>query len=599
MKIKEYIIQKKEDGKIPYLTEILSDGIPTNTILYKRLTGLGATYSEIKAERNSIIIEPNRPVIVGKCEDPEHKNDNLFGVYHGIYTDDIIDYIEENKGKHLKILTTPESFPKVEEALKATDIEIRFDCFLLYDECHKIIKDSDYREKITLPMDLFFECENKALVSATPIEFTDPRFEDFQQICLVPEFDYTKDLFLHITNNVLQTVKETFENMEGNTFIFCNSTDMIYNLMKQLDLFDKSAVFCSTNSVKKLRNDKDVKFKNAYEDWKPKYMKRYNWLTSRFYNAVDIKLDERPDVILLSNCYLAEFTMMDPFTDSVQAAGRFRNGIASLKHIVNINPNLRLQSKEAVRGYIRGLEAAHQVLVRFHDTAPDAEKRSIWQEYIACSPFGRFLSNGEKNHYLIDNYVDDEVVKGYYSSKVQLYSAYQLCDTFNVYMEERIYRLGDYERLKMENPKLNIKEKRMQIVEQLEMLGACETQMEIDYRKELEESDPFIVEAYDTVGKATIEHLRYRETQIREAIILKRYHEKSNGTEAIQLIKNSFKENTWYADDFIKREMQRIFNLLDIKYPKNVTSHTIGDFFEYENKRTKKKRGKQLHKYKF
>lgn len=595
------IIVKKQDEKIPYLTELLSGKeIPTNTILHKKLTGLGATYSEIKAKRNSIIIEPNRPVIIGKCEDPEHKNDNLFGVYHGVYTDDIIDYIEESKSKHLKILTTPESFLKVEEALKATDIEIRFDCFLLFDELHKIIKDVDYRENITLPMDLFFECENKALVSATPIEFTDPRFEDFQQILLVPAFDYTKDLFLHITNNVLQTVKETLENLEGNTFIFCNSTDMIYNLMKQLDLFGESAVFCSTNSVKKLRNDKDVKFKNAHEDWKPKYMKHYNWLTSRFYNAVDIKLNEQPNVILLSNCYLAEFTMMDPFTDSVQAAGRFRNGIASLKHIVNINPNLRLQSKEEIRGYIRGLETAHQVLKQFRDTAPDAEKRNIWQEYITYSPFKRFLDNsGQKSYFLIDNYVDDEVVKGYYSDKTQLYSAYQQCDTFNVSMEERIYRLGDYERLKMENPKLTIREKRMQIVELLEMLGACETQMEIDYRKELEESDPFIVEAYNTVGKATIEHLRYREKLIREAIILKCYREKSTGTEAIQLIKNSFKENTWYADDFIKKELKRIFKLLDINYPIAVTSHTIGDFFKYEDKPTKKKRGKTLHQCRF
>ena len=58
-------IQKKWDGKIPYLTEILPE-IPTNTILYKRLTGLGATYGELKAQRNSIIIEPNKPVTVSR-----------------------------------------------------------------------------------------------------------------------------------------------------------------------------------------------------------------------------------------------------------------------------------------------------------------------------------------------------------------------------------------------------------------------------------------------------------------------------------------------------------------------------------------------------
>ena len=48
----------------------LSDvyAIESNTILCKTLTGLGATYSEIKAKRHSIIIEPNQPAIIGKCK---------------------------------------------------------------------------------------------------------------------------------------------------------------------------------------------------------------------------------------------------------------------------------------------------------------------------------------------------------------------------------------------------------------------------------------------------------------------------------------------------------------------------------------------------
>lgn len=600
MKRKIILLEKKVNGEIPYLTDLLEDNrIQTNTVLCKTLTGLGATYSEIKAPRHSIIIEPNRPVIIGKCKDPEHQNDNLLGVYQGVYTEDIIDYIEESEGKYLKIMTTPESFHKVEDALRATDIEIRFHCFLLFDECHKIIKDSDFRDTISLPMDLFFECENKALVSATPIEFTDPRFENFEMIQIVPDFDYSKDLFLHVTNNVLQTVKETLESLEGNTFIFCNSTDMIYNLMKQLNLFDDSAVFCSANSVKKLKNDKDVKFKGAYEDWDVKNMKRYNWLTSRFYNAVDIKLDEHPNVIMLSNCYFSEYTMIDPYTDAVQMTGRFRNGVASIKHIVNLNPNLRVQTNEEIRGYVRGLEYAHKLLVQYRDTAPDAEKRNVWQEFIENSPFDRFLIDGKKSFYKIDCYVDDEVVKGYYSHKDVLCSAYKQCNAFEVYMGERIYPLGDYERLQRENPKHTKREARMQIVEQLEMLGSCETQMELDYRQELVESDPFIVEAYETVGKAVIERLDYREKRIKEAMILKRYHEKSTGNEAIQLIKNSFKESTWYPDDFIKKELKRIFTLLDINYPKAVTSHTIADFFEFTDKPTKKKRGKLLYRCRF
>lgn len=597
---KKEIILKKENGRIPYLTELLEDNkIGTNTILCKTLTGLGATYSEIKAPRHSIIIEPNRPVITGKCKDPEHKNDNLFGVYQGVFTDDIIEYIEDSDGKFLKIMTTPESFHKVEEALKATDIEIRFQCFLLFDECHKIVKDSDFRETISLPMDLFFECENKALVSATPIEFSDPRFENFEMVKIIPDFDFSKDLALLITNNVLQSVKETLETLDGNAFIFCNSTDMIYNLMKQLDLFEESSVFCSTNSVKKLKNDKDVKFKNAYEDWDVKHMKRYNWLTSRFYNAVDIKLDEQPNVILLSNCYFSIHTIIDPCTDAVQATGRFRNGVSSITHIVNVNPNLRVQSKEEIRAYIRGLEFIHNFLVKHRDIAPNAEKRSVLQEFIDNSPFNDFLVDGVKCHYKIDCRVDDDVVKGYYSHKDILKSVYDNSNSFNVYMIEHTYKLGDFERLQRDNPKLSRKEAQMLIVEQLAMLGNCETQMELDYRNELVASDPFIVEAYETIGKEVIERLNYRKKYIREAMILKSYREKSTGREAMQLIKNSFSENTWYADDFIKKELKRIFKLLDINYPKAITSHTIGDFFEYEDKPTKKKRGKFLYRCRF
>ena len=50
-------INLNELGRVQYLTEVLPE-IPTNTILYKKLTGLGATYGEITAKRNSIIIEP-------------------------------------------------------------------------------------------------------------------------------------------------------------------------------------------------------------------------------------------------------------------------------------------------------------------------------------------------------------------------------------------------------------------------------------------------------------------------------------------------------------------------------------------------------------
>ena len=66
MKIEYKFIYKKA-GKIQYLTEVLPQ-IETNTILCKTLTGLGATYSEIKAKRHSVIIVPNVRLLLASAK---------------------------------------------------------------------------------------------------------------------------------------------------------------------------------------------------------------------------------------------------------------------------------------------------------------------------------------------------------------------------------------------------------------------------------------------------------------------------------------------------------------------------------------------------
>ena len=259
-------IEKKHNGKIQYLTEVLPQ-IPTNTILYKKLTGLGATYGELKADRNSIILEPNVPVIKGKCKDPKHSNDNLFGVYENVTVERIVKYLRASKDKHIKLLSTPESFFKIKSAFEELDMDIYSTCYLLFDECHKIVKDVDYREDITLPFDDFFMFDNKGLVSATPLDFTDPRFfkQRFQIMEVQPMFDYAQPINIYHTNNVLQKLKERLDGAANNPiFLFINSTETIYSIMQKLDILEQSTVFCASNSVTSL---KDKKFANAYSDW--------------------------------------------------------------------------------------------------------------------------------------------------------------------------------------------------------------------------------------------------------------------------------------------------------------------------------------------
>ena len=78
--------------------------IPTNSIINKTVTGCGATYAEINAPRHSVIIEPNVPVIEGKMK----KHPQILGVFEGVTTEDIIDFLNTNYNDgYLKIMTTP------------------------------------------------------------------------------------------------------------------------------------------------------------------------------------------------------------------------------------------------------------------------------------------------------------------------------------------------------------------------------------------------------------------------------------------------------------------------------------------------------------
>lgn len=573
-------INKNENGKIQYLTEVLPM-IPTNTILYKTLTGLGATYGELKADRNSIIIEPNVPVIVGKCNDPKHKEDNLFGVYEGVYTEDVIKYLEKSADKRTKILTTPESFQKVKDAFELMDMDIYGTCFLLFDECHKIVKDADYRSDITLPFDDFFLFNEKALVSATPISFSDPRFEmqKFQIIRIEPAFEYKLPVSLIHTNNVLEQLKGTLDKLDATDIcLFVNSTDMIYSFIKQLDIENESTVFCAKKSVEKLKNKK---FKHAFEQWSKSRMKKYNFFTSRFYNALDIELKIKPTVIMISDVYFSEYSMIDPHTDAIQAIGRFRNGVNRVCHIFNTNPNLPVRTEEEIGIYLQVSKEVYDKIKTFYDCATSEEARNAYREALKVLPFNQMLNkDGKENFFAIDNYVDEALLKSSYNAQEKLIASYRSNRLFDLDVESAYFPFGDFERLKKESKYTSLKDKRKEVVRQLELLkGDDETEMIRNYKEDLRKADSFIYGAYEEIGKEMIESLDYSVKRIKEAMILKQYREKTEGTEFIQLIKNSFKVGQKYTKKYIKEELTRIYALTGVTPQKTITGQSIKEFF--------------------
>ena len=574
-----YINIEKKNGKTQYLTEVLPE-IPTNTILYKKLTGLGATYGELKADRDSIILEPNVPVIKGKCEDPKHAKDNLMGVYENVTVDSIVKYLQASKEKHIKLLSTPESFSKIKTAFEEIDRDIYSTCYLLFDECHKIVKDVDYRENITLPFDDFFMFENKGLVSATPLDFTDPRFfkQKFQIMEVQPHFEYAQPLNLYHTNNVLQELKKRIGNIEKPIFLFINSTETIYSIMNKLDILEQSTVFCAYNSVKNL---KDKKFSQVYSDWDAAKMNKYNFLTSRFFNALDIELDFQPEVFIVTDVTMATQSIIDPFTDTIQIIGRFRNGIVSASHITNTDYKFQVRSKAQLQFRINVFEENYKMLKAYHDNATNDELRDAVKAILNNHPLTPLLNtDGTKNWFKIDNYLAENLVQGYYNSFNELVKNYKQCKSFKLNYESQAYKLSDTERLKRENKSLSIKAKRREIVEQLEMLKGDETSIAMEHKRELIRTDAFIVQAYDELGKAKIEELKYSHPKIREAMILKKYNENRTGTEFIEMVKNRFKAGQSYELSQINKIRDEIYSLLNMPPIKRKPKDFLSDFFE-------------------
>lgn len=574
-----YINIEKKNGKTQYLTEVLPE-IPTNTILYKKLTGLGATYGELKADRDSIILEPNVPVIKGKCKDPKHAKDNLMGVYENVTVDSIVKYLQASKEKHIKLLSTPESFSKIKAAFEEIDRDIYSTCYLLFDECHKIVKDVDYRENITLPFDDFFMFENKGLVSATPLDFTDPRFfnQKFQIMEVQPNFEYAQPLNLYHTNNVLQELKKRIGNTEKPIFLFINSTETIYSIMNKLDILEQSTVFCAYNSVKNL---KDKKFSQVYSDWDAAKMNKYNFLTSRFFNALDIELNFQPEVFIVTDVTMATQSIIDPFTDTIQIIGRFRNGIVSASHITNTDYKFQVRSKKQLQFRINVFEENYKMLKAYYDNATSDELRDAVKAILNNHPLTPLLNiDGTKNWFKIDNYLAENLVQGYYNCFDKLIEHYKQCKSFKLNYESTAYKLSDTERLKRENKSLSIKAKRREIVEQLEILKGDETSIAMEHKRELIRTDAFIVQAYDELGKAKIEELKYSHPKIREAMILKKYNENRTGTEFIEMVKNKFKTGQSYELSQINKIRDEIYSLLNMPPIKRKPKDFLSDFFE-------------------
>lgn len=566
------------------LSDVLTE-IPTNIILNKTITGCGATYSEIHAKRNSIIIEPNLPVIDGKCA----KHPDIFGVKEGVTKEEIVAYLKHKTdcGYH-KILTTPESFPKVRSALYEAAERIYDDWFLLFDECERTIQDAGFRGTITLPMDDFFRCRNKAMVSATPIVPSDPRFAEqkFRQLILSPSYDHKQTIQLVHTNDIVRWLS-SFERISTKhqlpCCIFVNSAELIYQLIKTLRLESRCKIFCSADSAKRLRTLGLNKVHTILEE-----LAEVNFFTSRFYSAVDIDCNKRVGVIMLSDPRFADYTMIDPLTESVQIVGRFRNGVEDIAHIFYTDPCLTYKTPKQLTEELASCEEVYKAVSAIATTTAQAQENK--QEALRVMPHHRFMrEDGQRNYFMWDNAYDDERIKQYYTDPLLLKRAYER--TFRVEFYEYIYPDKECVRLIRPVQKIDSRDLFRGVVKQLEQY---EDGLPIEHiQATLTSQLHLMIDAYYALGKDKIEARGYR---------LDKFKEDLRENECQMLLScDAMKEHIYsrlkVGGTVSVREVRSILTQaidhFGIPYKKEVSSRLLKRFFKFERRRNMHER--QIH----
>ncbi|HEY4324378.1 MAG TPA: hypothetical protein VGN20_10345 [Mucilaginibacter sp.] len=544
--------------------------LPTNGIFHKRLPGLGATHGEINSARHSIIVLPNQPVIQDKVAKHNKANPpekEILGIYKGISKEDIQEYLSKDDVTHKKLLTTPEGYrDKIKPVLADIFDYVLKNYYLLIDECERTIQDVDYRHKITAPFDDLFYFTNKGLISATTLPFSDPRFDEFTHYVIVPKYDYQKQLTLIATNNIVTAFRDYVEKTQGDKyFIFVSSISAITALIDSVGIKDQSKIHCSERKVGSL---KMRGFKADHMLDKDRLLK-FNFLTSRFYSAVDIELDYKPDVLMITEVVFSEHSVLDPQTEVIQIVGRFRKGTTTITHISNFNPTLVPKTPEQVKTYLDGQQDVYKQILKLKDSMRTDGALDAIDQILTESRFaGYFKPDGSYNWFMLDNLIQEQRVLALYQNMPNLLDGYALVtDHFNVTVENKFYPLTDGDRLRRQSSQ-NRKEEIKEVVNELERVTPTLKNYNIfwlDPLNELNRDYRNIVEAYNTIGKNTIVELGYNERRIARALDRYKKGREFYKQEVVKAVHKKFKVGEFYPEMYIASTLQDIFDRNGVK----------------------------------
>lgn len=300
-------------------------------LVYKEETGMGATTLEFQTPRNSIIVEPIKITASSKA----FKHGALYigspTKYHPVKASvkEITSYLNNKSIKFKKIVVVADSLYKVIDKLKETAFE---DYFLLLDEIDSFQLDSTYRKSMEECIDFYklFKQENRALLSATLINFSDPVLMGEPKTTLKYDVPVVREINLFITdsNKLIGGATELISSIlkkdpTNKIFVAYNSVSGCFSiasyLTEKFNIPKKDiGILCSTNSKEKVGDF----FKELESEELPT---KINFVTSAYFTGFDII--EKYHLLSISGNRSKIHALSDKRLK--QIAGRGRTGLLS------------------------------------------------------------------------------------------------------------------------------------------------------------------------------------------------------------------------------------------------------------------------------
>ena len=558
--------------------------IPTDTIIDKRYPGLGATYGEITASRNSIIVLPHVSIVKNKHQQHKEKNNTfpIYGELKGSSSKDIF-YYALSDVKYKKFLTTPKGLEKIKTAFSQMDQEGRLhelysDYFLLWDEAHKLVKDTGYREDMILPMDDFFKFKNKAMVSATPLHFRDPRFHEqgFKVVKFKREDEVPVDIKLVHSNSLINSFKDYISTNQEDTFcIFFNSINGIKSIINELGIKADSKIFCSQESKSLLKGEQQgYDVSDVFLETDGENLAKYNFFTSSFYTGLDINLNFKPIIIILTDCTDAPFSMVDPFTDVPQIIGRVRDKIIDKQrirmfkeviHVDNYTHFTNPYSDEKLDKVINCSKAAYEAIDALGKLDEDAESRAIFKDInLRIYPYAKFIDElGRYSPFKEDNFRNENRINTYYSYPGRLSEAYWQHDYFSTTIDRDAFEKAEIVRLTGSIGKYSRENNQLisEILYELEDIKG--TPDYIYWHDEINKRFQVIHRAFEKLGYNQLIELQFKIKDIKKLLIKHDYLDMENYHPLIDLIYDHFHVNKSYTRAYIKKKLQEFYEFLE------------------------------------